>query len=99
MSPAPPPEHELVATETTVVYSNRWMTVREDKTRRYDGREGIYGVVEKPDFALVVPYADGGFHLVPRRPGSAPGRWSRWVTCSRPTATATRGSTSCSRPT
>ena len=64
MSPAPPPEHELVATETTVVYSNRWMTVREDKTRRYDGREGIYGVVEKPDFALVVPYADGGFHLV-----------------------------------
>ena len=46
------------------MYTNRWMRVREDKTLRYDGKEGIFGVVEKPDFALVVPYADGGFHLV-----------------------------------
>ena len=52
-----------MATSTTVVYANRWMTVREDKTLRYDGAEGTYGVVEKPDFALVVPYADGGFHV------------------------------------
>jgi 8-oxo-dGTP pyrophosphatase MutT (NUDIX family) len=58
------PEHELVATASTVVYANRWMTVREDRTLRHDGAEGIYGVVDKPDFALVVPYADGGFHLV-----------------------------------
>ena len=58
------PEHELVATSTTVVYKNRWMTVREDRTLRHDGAEGIYGIVEKPDFALIVPYAKGGFHLV-----------------------------------
>lgn len=58
------PEHELVATASTIVYANRWMTVREDRTLRHDGAEGIYGVVDKPDFALVVPYADGGFHLV-----------------------------------
>lgn len=58
------PDHELVATASEVVYANRWMTVREDKTLRHDGVEGVYGVVEKPDFALVVPYADGGFHLV-----------------------------------
>ncbi|WP_327676171.1 NUDIX hydrolase [Kitasatospora sp. NBC_00458] len=58
------PGHELVATSSTVVYENRWMTVREDRTLRHDGAEGVYGVVEKPDFALVVPYADGGFHLV-----------------------------------
>lgn len=57
-------EPELVAVESAVVYANRWMTVREDKTVSLDGRKGIFGVVEKPDFALVIPYADGGFHLV-----------------------------------
>ncbi|TDC30697.1 NUDIX hydrolase [Kribbella albertanoniae] len=40
------------------------MTVREDQTLRHDGARGIFGVVEKPDFALVVPYGAGGFHLV-----------------------------------
>jgi ADP-ribose pyrophosphatase len=46
------------------VYRNRWMTVREDAIRRQDGSSGIYGVVVKPDFALVIPYEDGAFHLV-----------------------------------
>ncbi len=47
-----------------VVYTNAWMTVREDDVRRQDGSVGIYGVVEKPDFALVLPRWDGGFWLV-----------------------------------
>jgi 8-oxo-dGTP pyrophosphatase MutT (NUDIX family) len=47
-----------------VVYRNRWMTVREDEVRRADGSQGIYGVVEKPDFALVLPRFDGGFWMV-----------------------------------
>jgi 8-oxo-dGTP pyrophosphatase MutT (NUDIX family) len=64
-NPTPSPSGaELVATDSAVVYHNRWMTVREDKTLRHDGSEGIFGVVEKPDFALVVPYSDGGFYLV-----------------------------------
>ena len=46
------------------VYRNRWMTVREDGIRRQDGTSGIYGVVHKPDFALIIPYEDGAFHLV-----------------------------------
>ncbi|MFP2904803.1 NUDIX domain-containing protein [Pyxidicoccus sp. 3LFB2] len=46
------------------VYRNRWMTVREDAIRRQDGTSGIYGVVDKPDFALVIPYEQGAFHLV-----------------------------------
>ena len=46
------------------VYRNRWMTVREDAIRRQDGTSGIYGVVDKPDFALVIPYENGAFHLV-----------------------------------
>jgi ADP-ribose diphosphatase len=43
-----------------VVYENRWMRVREDHVRRADGGDGIFGVVEKPDFALIVPVADDG---------------------------------------
>ena len=47
-----------------VVYRNPWMTVREDEVRHPDGSPGIYGVVEKPDFALVMPRWQHGFWLV-----------------------------------
>jgi 8-oxo-dGTP pyrophosphatase MutT (NUDIX family) len=47
-----------------VVYRNPWMTVREDEIRRPDGSPGIFGVVEKPDFALVLPRCGDGFWLV-----------------------------------
>ena len=40
---------------TREVYANPWMSVREDEVRRADGTKGIYGVVDKPDFALVIP--------------------------------------------
>jgi 8-oxo-dGTP pyrophosphatase MutT (NUDIX family) len=36
------------------VYRNNWMTVREDSIRRPDGSPGIYGVVDKPDYALII---------------------------------------------
>jgi beta-phosphoglucomutase-like phosphatase (HAD superfamily)/8-oxo-dGTP pyrophosphatase MutT (NUDIX family) len=50
---------------TRIVYENRWMRVREDAIRRRDGSGGIYGVVEKPDFAVIVPVEDDGrIHLV-----------------------------------
>jgi 8-oxo-dGDP phosphatase len=41
------------------VYANAWMTVREDAIRRPDGSEGIYGVVDKPDYALVIACTNG----------------------------------------
>ena len=47
-----------------VVYRNAWMTVREDEVRRDDGGCDVYGVVDKQDFALVVPQAPGGFWVV-----------------------------------
>jgi 8-oxo-dGTP pyrophosphatase MutT (NUDIX family) len=47
-----------------VVYRNPWMTVREDEVRRPDGSPGVYGVVEKPDFALVLPRCRDEFRLV-----------------------------------
>ena len=41
------------------------MRVREDTIRRRDGSIGIYGVVEKPDFVVIVPIEDDGrLHLV-----------------------------------
>ena len=47
-----------------VVYENPWMRVREDAIGRPDGSAGIYGVVEKPDFALVIPVDADGVWLV-----------------------------------
>lgn len=48
-----------------IVYRNNWMTIREDAIRRRDGSTGIYGVIDKPDFVVVVPlHADGSLQLV-----------------------------------
>ncbi|MET7988805.1 NUDIX hydrolase [Streptomyces sp. NPDC005281] len=50
---------------TREVYRNPWMTVREDDISHTNGTTGIYGVVDKPDYALVIPrQADGSMHLV-----------------------------------
>ncbi|HVW40801.1 MAG TPA: NUDIX hydrolase [Amycolatopsis sp.] len=46
------------------VYRNRWMTVREDDIRRPDGSPGIYGVIDKPAYALVIPLDGDRLHLV-----------------------------------
>lgn len=46
------------------VYANSWMTVREDAVRRADGSDGIYGVVDKPTAAVVVPLDGDRLHLV-----------------------------------
>ena len=46
------------------VYRNPWIRVREDSIERDDGSTGIYGVVEKADFALVLPAERNGFWLV-----------------------------------
>jgi 8-oxo-dGTP pyrophosphatase MutT (NUDIX family) len=35
------------------------MVVREDRIRRPDGSEGIYGVIDKPDYALVIALDTG----------------------------------------
>jgi 8-oxo-dGTP pyrophosphatase MutT (NUDIX family) len=46
------------------VYANPWMTVREDGIRLADGTESIYGVVDKPTYALVIPRDADRLHLV-----------------------------------
>jgi len=56
---------DIETLSTRIVYENRWMRVREDAVRFRDGSPGIYGVVEKVDFAVVAPLdSDGRLHLV-----------------------------------
>lgn len=47
-----------------LAYKNRWMTVWEDQVLFQNGSEGIYGVVDKLDFSLIVPWDGSGFYLV-----------------------------------
>jgi 8-oxo-dGTP pyrophosphatase MutT (NUDIX family) len=51
-------------TSSREVYRNPWIRVREDVLERDDGSTGIYGVVERADFALVIPAEQDGFWLV-----------------------------------
>ena len=47
------------------VYSNSWMTLREDTVQFPNGTPGTYSVVDKPDFVAVVPIdTDHCVHLV-----------------------------------
>ncbi len=46
------------------VYRNPWLVLREDEIRRPDGSRGIYSVVDKPTYALVMPYDGDRFRLV-----------------------------------
>jgi ADP-ribose pyrophosphatase len=56
---------DITRLSSRIVYENRWMRVREDAVQRRDGSHGIYGVVEKADFVVVVPVEeDGALHLV-----------------------------------
>ncbi len=56
---------EITKLSGQVVYENRWMKVREERVRFQNKKEGIYGVVDKEDFALIVPiHEDGRFQLV-----------------------------------
>lgn len=46
------------------VYRNPWLVVREDEIRRSDGTPGIYGVVVKPAYALVVARDDDDRYML-----------------------------------
>ncbi len=49
---------------SSVVYEDSWMALRKDEIERRDGSRGTYAVVDKPDFALVIPVDAGQFCLV-----------------------------------
>jgi 8-oxo-dGTP pyrophosphatase MutT (NUDIX family) len=47
-----------------IAYQNRWTRIREDEIRYPDGSPGLYGVVERADFVVVVPFQNGVVTLV-----------------------------------
>ena len=55
---------EIKQLSTSIVYQNKWMTVREDAIERPSGGTGIYSIVDKPDFAIIIPIMDDYLILV-----------------------------------
>lgn len=63
--PGPGPTPPIARLSRRTVYRNRWMVLHEDAVRFAGGAQGIYGVVDKPDFAAILPLDDAGrLHLV-----------------------------------
>lgn len=58
-----------------IAYRNPWMTVREDDITRPDGSAGLFGVVEKDDFAMVIPLDSDRVHLVEQERYPVGGRY------------------------
>jgi 8-oxo-dGTP pyrophosphatase MutT (NUDIX family) len=46
------------------VFANRWLRLHEDDIEYADGSRSTYTVLERPDFALVLPVENDGFWLV-----------------------------------
>ena len=55
---------DIKTVSSRVVYENPWLSVREDVIERADGSPGIYSVVDKGNYAVVVPFENDGFWLV-----------------------------------
>jgi 8-oxo-dGTP pyrophosphatase MutT (NUDIX family) len=51
-------------TASRLIYENRWMRVREDRIQHPDGSPGLYGIVEKLDFSLIIPLDERGLYLI-----------------------------------
>jgi 8-oxo-dGTP pyrophosphatase MutT (NUDIX family) len=62
--PAAPEGADVRMLTTGVVYEDQWMRLRRDEIERRDGSRGTYAYIDKPDFALVIPAENDGFHLV-----------------------------------
>ena len=54
----------MESTGSREVYTNSWIRVREDSIVRADGSTGIYSVIDKPDYALVIALDGDRLHLV-----------------------------------
>ncbi len=55
---------EIKTVDTKIVYENKWMRVREDNIERASGAQGIYSVVEKPHFAIIIPLENNYVYMV-----------------------------------
>ena len=62
--PPDPAEPEIRTLASSVIYTDNWMRLRKDEIERADGSRGTYAVVERSNFAVVIPAENGGFFLV-----------------------------------
>ena len=58
------PEPEIKTLSSSIVYTDNWTRLRKDEIERSDGSKGTYAVIERDNFALVIPAENGGFYLV-----------------------------------
>jgi len=50
--------------DSNQVYTDPWLSVRQDTVRLPDGTRGVYSVVDTADCSLVIPIDDDRLHLV-----------------------------------
>lgn len=55
---------DIKTLSSKVVYQNKWMTLREDAIQRASGAQGIYSVVDKPHFAIVIAVDNDAVYMV-----------------------------------
>jgi ADP-ribose pyrophosphatase len=55
---------EIETVSSKIVYENKWMRVKEDQIKRQNGSNGIYGIIEKPDFVVIIPIENNSIYLV-----------------------------------
>jgi len=55
---------EIRTRSSREVFANPWLRLREDEIEYPDGSQGGYTVVEKQDFAVVLPFTGDGFWIV-----------------------------------
>jgi len=53
--PKPTGTPSIETLSTREVYRNPWLALREDRILRSNGKQGIYGVVDKDDCAIIIP--------------------------------------------
>jgi 8-oxo-dGDP phosphatase len=57
-------EPEIRTLASSVIYSDNWTRLRRDDIERADGSRGTYAVLERDNFAVIIPVENGGFYLV-----------------------------------
>jgi 8-oxo-dGDP phosphatase len=57
-------EPDIRTVTSSVIYEDSWISLRRDEIERRDGSRGVYAVVDKPHFALVIPAEADRFCLV-----------------------------------
>lgn len=62
MNMSSPDDEGYITVSTRIAYENPWTRVREDIIRLPNGKDGLYGIVERGEFVVILPLgtsADG----------------------------------------